>query len=156
VNVNPTLNALYYELGGTYSTNQGRLYRDANRQRTITSQAIQAAFGVLGFVNSAAAPERPKTFLVGFKDKQHTEVPVMVQGNPVDVEILVAPVPWPKRLAAQAPLAGKISGSAPADKQFANPWRYVSTRPTNNAASFDLWAEVVIGKQRKTIGNWNE
>jgi hypothetical protein len=37
-----------------------------------------------------------------------------------------------------------------------NPWRYVSTNPTNNPNSFDLWAEVPLGREIKIIGNWKE
>jgi hypothetical protein len=38
-----------------------------------------------------------------------------------------------------------------------NPWRYVSTNPTNNPGSFDLWAEIPVGRDRvKIIGNWKE
>ncbi len=37
-----------------------------------------------------------------------------------------------------------------------NPWRYVSTNPTNNNETFDLWAEVVVGSKHIIIGNWKE
>jgi hypothetical protein len=51
-------------------------------------------------------------------------------------------------------LAGRVNAAASADKRLANPWRYVSTKPTNNVAAYDLWAEAFIGKKRTTIGNW--
>jgi hypothetical protein len=35
-----------------------------------------------------------------------------------------------------------------------NPWRYVSTNPTNNPNSFDLWAEIIVKGERRIIGNW--
>ena len=37
-----------------------------------------------------------------------------------------------------------------------NFWRYVSTSPTNNPSSFDLWAVMKVGKEVKIIGNWNQ
>ena len=37
-----------------------------------------------------------------------------------------------------------------------NPWRYVSSNPTNNPGSFDLWAEIVVKGQKKIIGNWKQ
>ena len=35
-----------------------------------------------------------------------------------------------------------------------NPWRYVSSNPTNNPSSFDLWAEYWQGNNKIVIGNW--
>ncbi len=35
-----------------------------------------------------------------------------------------------------------------------NFWHYNSSRPTHNADSYDLWAEVLIGGQTIIIGNW--
>jgi hypothetical protein len=32
----------------------------------------------------------------------------------------------------------------------------VSTQPTNNPNGFDLWADVIIGKQRRLFGNWRD
>lgn len=37
-----------------------------------------------------------------------------------------------------------------------NPWRYVSSNPTNNPERFDLWAEVVVGNKSIVIGNWKD
>ncbi len=33
-------------------------------------------------------------------------------------------------------------------------WRYVSSAPTHNPGRFDLWVEVVAGRQKLTLGNW--
>ena len=35
-----------------------------------------------------------------------------------------------------------------------NPWRYVSTNPTNNPGRFDVWAEIREGNRTNIIGNW--
>lgn len=156
VNLLPALSSLYYELVGTISANQGRQYREASRDRTITAQEVQSAFGVQGLVNSVESPERPKSYLAGLTAKQHAEIPVLGKSGLATVELLIVPVPWPKKLAGIAPLSGKVEQSAPTEKQLANPWNYVSTKPTNNPAAFDLWADAMIGKQRRTIGNWKE
>jgi hypothetical protein len=35
-----------------------------------------------------------------------------------------------------------------------NPWRYVSTNPTNNVGRFDLWVDLVIGPNVYRVSNW--
>ncbi len=62
------------------------------------------------------------------------------------MDVLVVPVPWPLNRTADQPTT--VPGL--------NPWRYVSTQPTNNPASFDLWAEYVEGGKVKVICNWSE
>ena len=37
-----------------------------------------------------------------------------------------------------------------------NPWRYVSSGPTNNNDSYDLWVDIVIGNKTNRISNWSE
>lgn len=154
LNVHPALNSLFYELTGTIASEQGRYYRSADREQRLPSQQLQPVLGVQGFVNSVESPQRPKTYLIGLKASQHQEVPVSGQSAALAVELLVVPYPWPKNAAATAPLAGRVDASAPADKRLANPWRYVSTKPTNNVAAYDLWGEAFIGKKRTIIGNW--
>jgi hypothetical protein len=65
-----------------------------------------------------------------------------------EVDILVLPTPFP---------SGHPAAVFTGSQGSVNPWRYVSTNPTNNPASFDLWAEVPINnKEVRTIGNWKE
>jgi hypothetical protein len=37
-----------------------------------------------------------------------------------------------------------------------NPIRYVSSNPTNNPNSFDLWVDVVISGKTNRLSNWNK
>jgi hypothetical protein len=37
-----------------------------------------------------------------------------------------------------------------------NPFRYVSSNPTNNPSSFDLWVDVVVGGKTNRISNWSD
>jgi len=37
-----------------------------------------------------------------------------------------------------------------------NPWHYRSSNPDHNTESFDLWADVTVGRQRFIIGNWKD
>ena len=157
-NYNPALNSLYYELAGTFTINQGKEYSTTERQATILSTVFQAVFGVQGFVNSVLPnvgtekTQRPKNYLPTLKATQHPEV-VLNKLNPTPVEILAVPVEWPRSTSFVAPLAAFTTD---AKALRINPWHYVSTQPTNNPATFDLWARVVIGKQERTYGNWKE
>ncbi len=144
---------LYYELIGTVSSNRGSVYRTMDRQPTKTTAEIEAAFGLGGFLNAAEAPDKPKTYLPNLKERQRREVLLSSGSN---IELLAAPVDWPAKLSAQAPLAGRLAASAPASQMRINPWQYVSSHPTNNTSGFDLWVEVVYRNERKLIANWKE
>jgi len=148
-NYNPALNSLYYELVGAVSANSGANYHLVGDQTSISSAVLQSAFNVQGILNSKAAPETPKSYVGDMKPAAHTKV--QLPGVALPVEILIAPVPWPTKAAFQP---GPLGSTKPLAQ--VNPWRYVATQPTNNPAGFDLWAEVVIGGQRRTFGNWKE
>jgi prepilin-type N-terminal cleavage/methylation domain-containing protein len=149
-NVNPGLNQLFYELSGSYSSNQGRFYQPADLSGTVTSTALTAAFRTQGIVNSAVAPERPKSYLNNLKPKQHVLL-TLTGGSVVDV-LRVSAVDWPSASVARSPLNGLVNSSLLA----INPWQYVSTKPTNNPSGFDLWAMLPWGNTNRIIGNWKE
>ncbi len=127
---NVAQNQLFYELAGTYRTNNNQ-FRTQDRQFVINRATIMAVFSanVEGFANSAASASAVKSFAHGLKPKQYS-----TNGGGSTVEFLVVPVEGP---------VGAF-----------NPWRYNSSSPTNNPKSFDLWAEIVIGDKTNTIGNW--
>lgn len=149
----PAINPLYYELIGTVSSNKGAVYHTSDRQETVTTDEIKAAFGIAGFLNAAEPPAAPKNYLPNLKDKQRREVTLP---NAKDIELLAAPVDWPAKYAKEAPLAGKLASTAPQSQLQINPWHYVSSNPTNNVNGFDLWVQVVYRGQRKLIANWKE
>ena len=37
-----------------------------------------------------------------------------------------------------------------------NPWRYVSSNPTNNPGEFDLWVDIIVGGKTNRICNWSD
>jgi hypothetical protein len=37
-----------------------------------------------------------------------------------------------------------------------NPWRYVSSGPTNNPGSYDLWVDLYIGGKTYRLSNWSK
>ncbi|MBI3414418.1 MAG: type II secretion system protein [Verrucomicrobia bacterium] len=142
-NVNPALNPLYYELSGTVVDNVAKSFQAGNGI-SLKSSEVQTFFGRAGFVNAAVEAKELKPFIANWKSSQTKAVQI----NGVQVQLLVVPVDLRPSDPAVVPGAGN---------QRVNPWRYVSTNPTNNPNSFDLWAEVPIGKnQVKLIGNWKE
>jgi prepilin-type N-terminal cleavage/methylation domain-containing protein len=139
-------NQLYYELGGTTSTNNGGSYvtLDGSSQ-ILASQVPQAFAGVGGFMNctkSAAGEDATaaRNFLPDLKPKQFTAI-----SNNVLVNILICSVGGPY---VQYRLLGQ---------QDMNPWRYNSSSPTNNPGSYDLWVQLVFAPgQTNLICNWTK
>ncbi len=161
VNRDPAIHPLYYELLGTVSSDQGRLYRDPDTTEQVTAAAIGNAFGGAGgFVNSVVAPAKPRSFLKGLDQRQHRRVRL---SSGAEIELLtVSGQDWPTKNSVQtgqAPLAGRV---ADAKLLSVNPWHYVATRPTNNPGSFDLWALLPSGRvvngtnEYRILGNWKE
>ena len=139
----PLLNQLYYELMGTTLNNNLYTLKDGSGSLNVT--ALPNAFGtanVAGFVNctkGAGGDEGTiaESFLKsGLKPNQYVDA---TNGNGTPVKILVASVGLPV-----PPITGP------------NPWRYVSTNPTNNPRSYDLWVDIVIGNKTNRICNWSD
>lgn len=149
--VNAAVNPLYYELSGTISSQQGRFYQLTDHEEVLSAAQIQNLFHRRGFLNSAEAPDKPKSYLKDLRNRDLGEVEIAGIGH---VDLLLAPVDWPLKnaqLKSSAPLQGVVFS----DQELRmNPWHYVSTNPTNNLNSFDLWADVWIGKERKIISNF--
>ena len=135
---NPGINQLYYELVGT--TNNGTIFVTLSGKDSISLPVTpnQPPFGVTSFNNSTKAAKGSDDFDVqnfhnGLKDAQ---TKVITVAN-VQIRVLVAPVEGP-------------------GKQQTNTWRYVSSNPTNNPGSFDLWADIVVGGKTNRINNWSK
>jgi len=139
-NVNPALPPLYYELVGTLVDDKTGNFRLIDSQEFIPSAKIKETFNVEGFVNSASERGGVKVFL----DKLKPDSLGRVRTGP-DLYVLTVPVAWPLARSDQ-----------PTAVKGVNPWRYVSSNPTNNPGSYDLWAEFVEGKQVKIISNWTK
>jgi prepilin-type N-terminal cleavage/methylation domain-containing protein len=139
--VNAVTNQLYYELAGVVVNNQTRTFQTS--VGTLPTAAVQQIFGREGFVNVAPEAKQLKSFVGNWKASQVKTV--LLQG--FNVQVLAAPVDLRK---------GDPLAPFPSPYNTVNPWRYVSTNPTNNPNSFDLWAEVPLGRETKIIGNWKE
>lgn len=146
--VNPVINPLFYELTGVAVVRQGAGGYfvpvgddDGSTVRLDPDAHVRAFFNRDGFVNAQPTNLVRRLFRADFKASQHAEI----SRNP-DIEVLVAPVPWPLGSPAFPPPVPTLPRL--------NPWRYVSSNPTNNPGSFDLWAEIVVRGRRQIIGNW--
>jgi prepilin-type N-terminal cleavage/methylation domain-containing protein len=139
----PEMNPLWFELLGT--TNNGNNYVTLDRSGQISVTDINAKFGRQGFANSgvrANATDESRAPIPFLKDLSVKQRGDPVPGDPL-IKILVCSVQWPS-----------ISGSAPIPNTTLNPWRYVSSHPTNNTGSYDLWVDLVIGGKTYRVSNW--
>lgn len=127
----PAVNQLFYELTGTVFENN--VFKDI--QGNIADPKV---FNAGGFVNSAQPPDRPQNFLQGSSKIETRKI-----AN--NAYVLAVPFDWPTGRTNPIPSAPGV-----------NPWRYVSTKPTHNPNSYDLWAELVIGDKVILISNWGK
>lgn len=170
---NPVLSPLFYELSGVYivnQTNAGGFFvpRTSARRNTpeeryeeeVYSPALQQWFGRDGILNARSTAQKNRLFIADFKESQYAEV-YRSQNDPgyVDLEVLVVGFSLDasgKRGSGFAWPNNRNDHPVPTNRGL-NPWRYVSTNPTNNPGAFDLWAEIPLGQNRvKIIGNWKE
>jgi prepilin-type N-terminal cleavage/methylation domain-containing protein len=136
VNADPAINQLYYELVGVETIGQGASNLAFGATNWLRSDTLERLFGTGGILNSAERPDTPKrNFLPNLKPSQHKQVSYAG----ARFEMLVAPLEWRSKRRNPAFRLGLAN-----DPQFKllNPWRYVSTSPTNHPSSFDLWVEI--------------
>jgi prepilin-type N-terminal cleavage/methylation domain-containing protein len=156
---NTVTNPLYFELVGTIldaTTNKDYTTLDGSGQVQISDLST---FGVSGFVNSGTSlrgsddKPGPLNFL---KDLRPDQVGHFVYGGNTPLNaVLVCSVSLPVGTLPNG-LSSPIISSPPAGPQppVLNPWRYVSTNPTNNVGRFDLWVDLVIGPNVYRVSNW--
>jgi len=152
LSVNPDVNQLYYELTGAVYDRVNDVYRVGAVDEQIPRATYQVVFGngvnVPGVYNSSESAANVKNFLAGSRSSNVEHI----SGAP-HVDALVVPVHWPlghPKADTDSRFLPPIPGSD------VNPWKYVSSNPTNNPGEFDLWAEIVIGDEIVVIGNWEE
>lgn len=172
---NPILNSLYYELTGVLVDNNPANPRiiSAEDNAVISPEVFQRYFGREGVMNSipqipASTPaaqykldrEQKKNLIRReFKKGQYAEIfRSQSDSGYVDLEVLAvgfsgdasgkkgSGFSWPPR--------SPISEHPVKTNPGLNPWRYVSTNPTNNPGRFDLWAEIRERDGTRIVGNW--
>lgn len=171
--VRPELNPLFYELTGVivqkpfedsgFFVPLGETVEAAGGSpgtagpTSITSAALRDSFGRDGFVNAATEDRKRSLFRMEFKESASAGI-FIEQGKP-DLRVLAvgwsgdarrpnqhSGLSWPRN-------NPKFPSPISSNPQL-NPWRYVSSNPTNNPGRFDLWAEYIENNEKKLIGNW--
>jgi prepilin-type N-terminal cleavage/methylation domain-containing protein len=140
---NPLLNQLYYELVGTTNTlSSPATFQTLDGSSTVTSGTLTSTFGgVSAFVNCSklGAGEQAaggRNFLHEYRQNQTAPY-----NN--NVTLLVASV------------GGPDPNYQPLGPPDLNPWRYISSNPTNNPGSYDLWVQLSISGKKYLVCNWN-
>ena len=132
-------NSLFYELAGAVRTTAGP-YSPADpgyitHFAAIRKSELQTAFGIDGVVNASDDPTEIKRVLKDVKPDQTNSVVPNTFSFVVPID---RPVP-------------------PAASLRPNPWQYATgTNALHNKDSFDLWVEIKVRGQTRTIGNWKE
>jgi prepilin-type N-terminal cleavage/methylation domain-containing protein len=149
--VNPVTNQLFYELTGVLVDDAGARFRARDRQQFVSAGpggAVSKFFKRDGFVNAGTDLKTLKPFI----DLKASQRRVITKAPDPEIEVLAVSVDWPNDPRFPPPFNFYPD---PAIRRV-NPWRYVSTNPTNNADGFDLWAEFVEGGKVKVICNWSK
>lgn len=144
--VNPVINPLYYELRGM-EIREGK-FRARGLEEGLDPGDIKAVFGRSGFLNTTVPDGDPsKTYL---DPKPSSVRRVTIESVPVD--LLVSPFDWPGTTAGP----DGQQENAPINGSRVNPWRYVSSSPTNNSGGFDLWIDVYTSAkaEKRVFKNW--
>jgi hypothetical protein len=176
----PVVNQLYYELSGAVLLDLPGLglgYRVSGDtvDNAITRAGYIAGFGngnLAGIYNSSASEANIKNFLASGRP---VETRIIALDNYISgafaYQALVVPVEWPldhwktqldptdEEYDARffPPLLSYVSNPAASRETLRlNPLRYNMTNPTNNPGEFDLWADIVVGNEFVTIGNWKD
>jgi prepilin-type N-terminal cleavage/methylation domain-containing protein len=156
---NPAINQLYFELMGTTNNGAGAA-KPPNLWVTMDGSAqigttplpsdpynISQIFNVVGFANSSTrahsddAGSAATSFLNNLTPNQ---IGLYDPAVP-DVKLLVCSVTWPSDK-TPSPIS-----LMPAE----NPFRYISSHPTNNTGSYDLWVDLVISGKTNRVCNWS-
>ena len=157
---NPAMNQLLFELKGTVSTNVGGqpAFTTLDGTATILATDVPIVFGpsVNGFMNfpSPARTSDDVTTAVPFlKEIRSAQVGNLVIGTqPSVAALLVCSIPW-----SNDPLQQIVptTGNPHALQVGLNPWRYVSSHPTNNPNTYDLWIDIPVRGKMYRINNWS-
>ncbi len=143
------INQLYYELLGTELNGNPPIYQTLDGTEQIRAIDVPKGFGanVSGFVNCTKGAGGDDTvaarnFLKALTPGQQGAV---TNNRSIRLKLLACSVPWPANATFQ-----------PTSTPELNPWRYVSSNPTNNPGTYDLWVDVLVGGKTYRIGNWSQ
>jgi prepilin-type N-terminal cleavage/methylation domain-containing protein len=139
----PELNPLYFELAGTTLTpvNGQPTYvtLDGSAQVAVSALPIVFRGGVGGFVN---------TTRTGAGDESRSATSFLNNLKPDETYTLTNPSPDTRAKLLVAAVPGPVS--------HVSYISYVSSSPTNNPNTYDLWVDVVISGRTNRINNWSK
>jgi hypothetical protein len=130
----------------------------------IRAGALPVLYGnpnVRGFANSSETAQgtddraAAMSFIVNLKPAQIGRVALRVQTPDfvTNNTLLVCSVKW----AGPVALVPTTPGANPhAEITGLNPWRYISSAPTNHPGSYDLWVDLYIGGRTFRVSNWSK
>jgi hypothetical protein len=158
------VNPLFYELWGMiaspttvagqviYFTNTFNANPNAgvSGYETITSTLLQQYFNVGGVQNSSPDTNEIINF---FRTLNAKEIQNIGPSAQVPVWVFATPAVGPTNSTPPAPPPVPWS---PVLHQFVNVIRYVSSNPTNNPTSYDLWVDLLIGGKTNRVSNWSK
>lgn len=159
---NPLLNPLYFELEGTVYDPGNQTFTTLDGSSRIAVNNVPVLFNnplLTGFANSSRSKSGSDesaaavNFLPGLRPVQVGQMTID-NGQPFNA-LLACSVTWrPDPPAVQElPLThGNVRNASP----DLNPWRYVSTNPTNNPGSYDLWVDFPVGTKIYRVSNWSK
>jgi prepilin-type N-terminal cleavage/methylation domain-containing protein len=165
---NALINPLYFELEGTILTNNTFVTLDGSGQMAAPTPPgppfpdFTAVFGgtttLSGFANSSTSTRSTDDAQAAtqfLKDLRPNQIGQLVYGSAPQGgnAILVCSIEWPD--AATEPVPSSLLRPPPYTINL-NPWRYVSTNPTNNAGTYDLWVDLSISGKTYRISNWKK
>jgi prepilin-type N-terminal cleavage/methylation domain-containing protein len=141
----PERNSLFYELGGVQLV--GGVYQPTGGQTNISTGNLKSFLGLAAtadfdVINRARGSgdevQAAQNAISGIRPTQYMEI---LEGG---VSVMVLGV------SDAGPLMFKDANERPF-----NPFRYASTRATNNVGRFDLWVDVDISGKTYRFCNWN-
>jgi prepilin-type N-terminal cleavage/methylation domain-containing protein len=139
----PELNPLYFELAGTTLTpvNGQPTYVTLDGSAQVAVSALPTVFGpgVGGFVN---------TTRTGAGDESRSASSFLSNLKPDESFTLTNPPPDTRAKLLVAAVPGPVS--------HVSYISYVSSSPTNNPNTYDLWVDVVINGRTNRINNWSK
>jgi len=129
------MNPLWFELSGT--TNNGVNYVTLDGSGQISVTDINAKFNRQGFANSGAKAH----------STDESGAPICFLSN-----LRLKQVAQPD--SSLPPILSCSVGAPPGTN--VNPWHYVSSHPTHNVGSYDLWVDLVVGGKTYQVNNWSK
>jgi prepilin-type N-terminal cleavage/methylation domain-containing protein len=154
---NPAINQLYFELMGTINNGAGAakppdtwVTLDGSAKiGTTTTPNFTTVFGpgVTSIANSStrAHSDDNGSAATSFINNLTPNQIGLYDPSVPDVKLLVCSVVWPQEKTPYPVLKNPTL----------NPWRYMSSHPTNNTGSYDLWVDLVIGGKTIRVCNWS-